>query len=110
MDEKPIHLWNYPDTNRYQDYITISTNDSTIKLEDVDERVVYIEDFFKKNKHIEYVQNVKNLAQDTFDLSNPENSSDLSFFQISSVSEYLDLQLNELKLNEIYQDSEHNIK
>ncbi|CAB4488381.1 unnamed protein product [Rhizophagus irregularis] len=51
------------------------------------------------------------------------NSSDLSSFQFSSdtnytaqststnpISECLDVQLSELELNEIYQDSEHNIE
>ncbi|EXX54530.1 Cdc15p [Rhizophagus irregularis DAOM 197198w] len=45
MDEKPKNLWN---TNyKYQDYVTISTNDSTI---DVDERVVYIDDLEKRKQ------------------------------------------------------------
>ncbi|PKC00357.1 hypothetical protein RhiirA5_505223, partial [Rhizophagus irregularis] len=56
-------------------------------------------------------------------LPKPVNSSDLSSFQFSSdtnytaqststnpISECLDVQLSELELNEIYQDSEHNIE
>ncbi|POG80229.1 kinase-like domain-containing protein, partial [Rhizophagus irregularis DAOM 181602=DAOM 197198] len=48
MDEKPKNLWN---TNyKYQMHVTISTIDSTIKSENVDERVVYIEDLEKRKQ------------------------------------------------------------
>ncbi|PKY39012.1 hypothetical protein RhiirA4_392814, partial [Rhizophagus irregularis] len=47
MDEKPTHLWNYANTDKYRDYVTISTNDSTIN---VDERIVYIDDLEKRKQ------------------------------------------------------------
>ncbi|CAB4380443.1 unnamed protein product [Rhizophagus irregularis] len=48
MDEKPKDLWKYPE--EYQDHVTISPIDSTIKSENVDERVVYIEDLEKRKQ------------------------------------------------------------
>ncbi|CAB4388880.1 unnamed protein product [Rhizophagus irregularis] len=132
MDEKPTHLWNYA-TDKYRDYVTISTNDSTI---DVDERVVYIDDLEKRKQaygicaeyflneinsiiHINDIIQCYGITQDPNNLPKSENSLDLSSFQFSSdtnytaaipISECLDLQLSELELNEICQDSEHNIE
>ncbi|PKY43560.1 hypothetical protein RhiirA4_398896 [Rhizophagus irregularis] len=51
MDEKPKDLWKYD--NKYQLHVTIPTIDSTIESENK-----------KENKHMEYVENVKNLAQE----------------------------------------------
>ncbi|PKK57947.1 hypothetical protein RhiirC2_763677, partial [Rhizophagus irregularis] len=53
MDEKPKYLWKYFDINKYQRHVTISTIDSTIESENK-----------KEDKHMEYVGNVKNLAQE----------------------------------------------
>ncbi|RGB22442.1 hypothetical protein C1646_822543, partial [Rhizophagus diaphanus] len=50
MDEKPKNLWKYFDEIKYQNHVTISTIDSTIKSENVDERVVYIEDLEKRKQ------------------------------------------------------------
>ncbi|CAB5182349.1 unnamed protein product [Rhizophagus irregularis] len=50
MDEKPKNLWENTDPSKYQDHVTISTIDSTIKSENVDERVVYIEDLEKRKQ------------------------------------------------------------
>ncbi|PKB97325.1 hypothetical protein RhiirA5_433349 [Rhizophagus irregularis] len=49
MDEIPKNLWNAY-SGKYQDHVTISTIDSTIKSENVDERVVYIEDLEKRKQ------------------------------------------------------------
>ncbi|EXX64199.1 Ypk2p [Rhizophagus irregularis DAOM 197198w] len=48
MDEKPKNLWKYDD--KYQRYVTISTIDSTIESENVDERIVYIEDLEERRQ------------------------------------------------------------
>ncbi|POG74632.1 kinase-like domain-containing protein [Rhizophagus irregularis DAOM 181602=DAOM 197198] len=48
MDEKPKNLWEYDD--KYQSHVTISTIDSTIESENVDERIVYIEDLEKRRQ------------------------------------------------------------
>ncbi|UZN99955.1 uncharacterized protein OCT59_001214 [Rhizophagus irregularis] len=64
MDETPKKLWKGTDTSKYQLHVTIPTIDSTIESENVDERVVYIGDLEKEVKRMEYVENVKNLAQD----------------------------------------------
>ncbi|CAB4414448.1 unnamed protein product [Rhizophagus irregularis] len=50
MDEKPKDLWKSTDDDKYQLHVTISTIDSTIKSENVDERVVYIEDLEKRKQ------------------------------------------------------------
>ncbi|CAB5365783.1 unnamed protein product [Rhizophagus irregularis] len=125
MDEKPKDLWKYPE--EYQDHVTISPIDSTIKSENVDERVVYIEDLEKRKqaygicgecKEPDFLNEIKSHLQIYL-----VNSSDLSSFQFNSdtnytaqststnpISECLDVQLSELELNEICQDSEHNIE
>ncbi|PKY55336.1 hypothetical protein RhiirA4_410472, partial [Rhizophagus irregularis] len=51
MDETPKDLWKYD--VKYQYHVTIPTIDSTIESENK-----------KENKRMEYVENVKNLAQD----------------------------------------------
>ncbi|RGB40759.1 hypothetical protein C1646_687195, partial [Rhizophagus diaphanus] len=51
MDEKPKDLWTpYFVDSKYQEHVTISTIDSTIKSENVDESVVYIEDLEKRKQ------------------------------------------------------------
>ncbi|EXX66902.1 uncharacterized protein OCT59_020277 [Rhizophagus irregularis] len=50
MYEKPKNLWEEIDFDRYQYHVTISTIDSTTKSENVDERVVYIEDLEKRKQ------------------------------------------------------------
>ncbi|PKK64367.1 hypothetical protein RhiirC2_756804, partial [Rhizophagus irregularis] len=50
MDKRPKNLWKNVDTSKYQDHVTISTIDSTIESENVDERVVYIEDLEKRKQ------------------------------------------------------------
>ncbi|GBC22593.2 kinase-like domain-containing protein [Rhizophagus irregularis DAOM 181602=DAOM 197198] len=221
MDEKPKDLWKYD--YKSQHHVTIPTIDSTIESENVDERVVYIEDLEKrkqaygicgeckepgtgrdwcqsyflneikshlqiyledivqcfgitqdpnnkepttkelyqtlddlyssvKNSEIRFqIEEYNKIREEKFknrsnedesksfkthpqaiytsrllsfkNLPKPVNSSDLSSFQFSSdtnytaqststnpISECLDVQLSELELNEIYQDSEHNIE
>ncbi|PKK77045.1 hypothetical protein RhiirC2_732872, partial [Rhizophagus irregularis] len=55
MGEKPKNLLKKEvDRNKYQFHVTITTIDSTIESENVDE----------KDKHMEYVENVMNLAQE----------------------------------------------
>ncbi|CAB4402668.1 unnamed protein product [Rhizophagus irregularis] len=49
MDERPKNLWKNVD-DKYQLHVTISTIDSTIKSENVDERVVYIEDLERRRQ------------------------------------------------------------
>ncbi|CAB5353584.1 unnamed protein product [Rhizophagus irregularis] len=155
MDEKPKDLWEDTDSSKYQMHVTISTIDSTIKPENVDESVVYIEDLEKRKqaygicgecKEPDFLNEIKShlqiylvdivqcygITQDPNNkdrllnfknLPKPVNSSDLSSFQFSSdtnytaqststnpISECLDVQLSELELNEICQDSEHNIE
>ncbi|PKY59711.1 hypothetical protein RhiirA4_412515, partial [Rhizophagus irregularis] len=51
MDKKPKNLW-ITTNSKYQSHVTISTIDSTIKSENVDERVVYIEDLEKRKQDI----------------------------------------------------------
>ncbi|CAB4414489.1 unnamed protein product [Rhizophagus irregularis] len=197
MDEKPKDLWKEYSLE-YQYHVTISTIDSTIKSENVDERVVYIEDLEKRkqaygiceeckepstgqywcrpcnakrfkdnfknwtsgNKDIdeliqhsqlnavhfekclewipfEKFQNVTYIAKGGFDFLNeikshlqinlhdivqcfgitqdPNNKdSDANYTAQSTsanpISECLDVQLSELELNEICQDSENNIE
>ncbi|CAB4435096.1 unnamed protein product [Rhizophagus irregularis] len=48
MDEKPKNLWKYD--KKHQRYVTISTIGSTIESENVDERIVYIEDLEKRRQ------------------------------------------------------------
>ncbi|GBC16712.2 kinase-like domain-containing protein [Rhizophagus irregularis DAOM 181602=DAOM 197198] len=48
MDETPKNLWEDTDGDKYQVHVTIPTIDSTIESENVDERVVYIEDVEKR--------------------------------------------------------------
>ncbi|POG62472.1 kinase-like domain-containing protein [Rhizophagus irregularis DAOM 181602=DAOM 197198] len=48
MDEKPKDLWKYD--YKSQHHVTIPTIDSTIESENVDERVVYIEDLEKRKQ------------------------------------------------------------
>ncbi|GBC12368.2 kinase-like domain-containing protein [Rhizophagus irregularis DAOM 181602=DAOM 197198] len=48
MNEKPKDLWEYD--SKYQKRVTISTIDSTIELENVFERIVYIEDLEKRRQ------------------------------------------------------------
>ncbi|GET65570.1 kinase-like domain-containing protein [Rhizophagus irregularis DAOM 181602=DAOM 197198] len=50
MYEKPKDLWKVTDVNKYQLHVTISSIDSTIKSENVDERVVYKEDLEKRRQ------------------------------------------------------------
>ncbi|POG58351.1 kinase-like domain-containing protein [Rhizophagus irregularis DAOM 181602=DAOM 197198] len=50
MDEKPKNLWKKVDHSKYQRHVTISTIDSTIESENVDERIVYIEDLEKRRQ------------------------------------------------------------
>ncbi|UZO13269.1 uncharacterized protein OCT59_004773 [Rhizophagus irregularis] len=50
MDEKPNDIWEDTDDSKYQLHVTISTIDSTIKPENVDESVVYIEDLEKRKQ------------------------------------------------------------
>ncbi|CAB4474558.1 unnamed protein product [Rhizophagus irregularis] len=108
MDEKPKNLWKEVD-DKHQLHVTIPTIDSTIESENVDERVVFIGDLEKRKQ--------------AYGICGELNSSDLSSFQFSSdanytaqstsanpISECLDVQLSELELNEICQDSEHNIE
>ncbi|POG63739.1 kinase-like domain-containing protein [Rhizophagus irregularis DAOM 181602=DAOM 197198] len=49
MDEKPKDLWKEY-SPAYQFHVTISTIDSTINSENIDERVVYIEDLEKRKQ------------------------------------------------------------
>ncbi|CAB4487788.1 unnamed protein product [Rhizophagus irregularis] len=118
MDEKPTHLWNYA-TDKYRDYVTISTNDSTI---DVDERVVYIDDLEKRKQaygicaeyflnEINSIIHINDIIQ-CYGITQDPNSkdSDTNYTAAIPISECLDLQLSELELNEICQDSEHNIE
>ncbi|CAB4422399.1 unnamed protein product [Rhizophagus irregularis] len=104
----PTHLWNYANTDKYRDYVTISTNDSTIN---VDERIVYIDDLEKRKQaygicaeyflnEINSIIHINDIIQ-CYGITQDPNSKD---------SECLDLQLSELELNEICQDSEHNIE
>ncbi|PKY56995.1 hypothetical protein RhiirA4_477703, partial [Rhizophagus irregularis] len=50
MDEKPKDLWEDFNIKKYQRHVTISTIDSTIESENVDEKVVYIEDLEKRRQ------------------------------------------------------------
>ncbi|RGB34628.1 kinase-like domain-containing protein [Rhizophagus diaphanus] len=50
MDEKPKNLWEEVDTSKYRAYVTISTIDSTIESDNVDEKIVYIEDLEKRRQ------------------------------------------------------------
>ncbi|GBC30981.2 kinase-like domain-containing protein [Rhizophagus irregularis DAOM 181602=DAOM 197198] len=188
MDEKPKNLWEEADTSKYQAYVTTSTINPTIESENVDEKIVYIEDLEKRrqaygicgecnepgtgfkwcqpcnakrfkdnfknwtsgNKDIdefiqqsqlnavhytnylewipfEKFQNVTYIAEGGFDFIN-EIKSHLQIYlsnivycygitqdpnnkdSANPISECLDVQLSELELNEICQDSEHNIE
>ncbi|UZO01591.1 uncharacterized protein OCT59_020103 [Rhizophagus irregularis] len=50
MENKPKWLWKNVDYDKYQWHVTISTIDSTIESENVDEKVVYIEDLEKRRQ------------------------------------------------------------
>ncbi|CAB4408553.1 unnamed protein product [Rhizophagus irregularis] len=50
MDETLKNLWSATDISKYQLHVTISTIDSTIESENVDERVVYIGDLEKRKQ------------------------------------------------------------
>ncbi|UZO23751.1 uncharacterized protein OCT59_016082 [Rhizophagus irregularis] len=50
MDEKPKNLWEEADTSKYQAYVTTSTINPTIESENVDEKIVYIEDLEKRRQ------------------------------------------------------------
>ncbi|RGB41503.1 kinase-like domain-containing protein [Rhizophagus diaphanus] len=51
MDEKPKNLWKGVDGSKYQRHVTISTIGSTTELtEEIDDKIVYIEDFEKRRQ------------------------------------------------------------
>ncbi|GBC21894.2 kinase-like domain-containing protein [Rhizophagus irregularis DAOM 181602=DAOM 197198] len=181
MDEKPNDIWEDTDDSKYQLHVTISTIDSTIKPENVDESVVYIEDLEKRKQaygicgeckepeggfgkiysaewpegHVGYwdienqkwdrfkgfdkyalksLNNSSNICSDflneikshlqiylvdivqcygiTQDPNNKDSDTNYTAQSTSTnpISECLDVQLSELELNEICQDSEHNIE
>ncbi|CAB4393561.1 unnamed protein product [Rhizophagus irregularis] len=133
MDEKPKDLWEDTDDSKYQMHVTISTIDSTIKPENVDESVVYIEDLEKRKQaygiceeckepeggfgkiysaewpegHVGY-WDIENQKWDRFKDSDTNYTAQST--STNPISECLDVQLSELELNEICQDSEHNIE
>ncbi|CAB4482323.1 unnamed protein product [Rhizophagus irregularis] len=159
MDEKPKDLWEDTDSSKYQMHVTISTIDSTIKPENVDESVVYIEDLEKRkqaygicgeckepeggfgkiysaewpeghvgywdieNQKWDFLNEIKSHLQIylvdivqcygiTQDPNNKDSDTNYTAQSTSTnpISECLDVQLSELELNEICQDSEHNIE
>ncbi|CAB4397190.1 unnamed protein product [Rhizophagus irregularis] len=127
MDEKPKNLWKEYSLE-YQYHVTISTIDSTIKSENVDERVVYIEDLEKRKEvygicgeyflneiksHLQiYLDDIVQSIGITQDPNNKDSDANYTAQSTSAnpISECLDVQLSELELNEICQDSENNIE
>ncbi|GBC41349.2 kinase-like domain-containing protein [Rhizophagus irregularis DAOM 181602=DAOM 197198] len=131
MDEKPKILWKNVD-NKYQYHVTISTIGSTIESENVDESIVYIEDLEKRRQaygicgecnepdflneiksHLQiYINDIVQCYGITQDLNNKDSDNNYTVQSTSAnpISECLDVQLSELELNEICQDSEHNIE
>ncbi|CAB5321008.1 unnamed protein product [Rhizophagus irregularis] len=109
MDEKPKDLWEDTDDSKYQMHVTISTIDSTIKPENVDESVVYIEDLEKRKQAYGICEECKEPDLSSFQFSSDTNYTAQST-STNPISECLDVQLSELELNEICQDSEHNIE
>ncbi|CAB4402234.1 unnamed protein product [Rhizophagus irregularis] len=126
MDENPKNLWENTDISEYQRHVTIPTIDSTIGLENVDERVVYIGDLEKRKQaygicgecgfgkiysakwpegHIALWDIENQSCSDTTHTSYAAQST-----SANSISECLDVQLSELELNEICQDGKHNIE
>ncbi|CAB5393021.1 unnamed protein product [Rhizophagus irregularis] len=133
MDEKPKDLWKEY-SPAYQFHVTISTIDSTINSENIDERVVYIEDLEKRKqaygicgecKEPDFLNEIKSHLQinlhdivQCFGITQDPNNKEYMMFSSDAtqstsanpISECLDVQLSELELNEICQDSENNIE
>ncbi|GBC31054.2 kinase-like domain-containing protein [Rhizophagus irregularis DAOM 181602=DAOM 197198] len=127
MDEKPKNLWKEVD-DKHQLHVTIPTIDSTIESENVDERVVFIGDLEKrkqaygicgeyflneiKSHLLIYNDDIVQCYGITQDPNNKDSDANYTAQSTSAnpISECLDVQLSELELNEICQDSEHNIE
>ncbi|RGB40714.1 kinase-like domain-containing protein [Rhizophagus diaphanus] len=48
--EKPRDLWKYVDSDKYHKHVTISTIDSATKSEEIDDRVVYMDEIEKRKE------------------------------------------------------------
>ncbi|CAB4414740.1 unnamed protein product [Rhizophagus irregularis] len=84
MDEKPKDLWKGIDVDKYQLHVTISTIDSTIKSENVDERVVYIEDLEKRKQ-----DNFKNWTSGNKDIDEFIQQSQLNAVHFTKCLEWI---------------------
>ncbi|GBC23762.2 kinase-like domain-containing protein [Rhizophagus irregularis DAOM 181602=DAOM 197198] len=64
--EKPKNLWKYVDSDKYHKHVTISSIDSVIKSEEIDDKIIYMDEI-EKRKEV-YVNSVSaNLISECFD-------------------------------------------
>ncbi|CAB5194265.1 unnamed protein product [Rhizophagus irregularis] len=126
MENKPKWLWKNIITDKYQKHVTISTIDSTTESEDVDERIVYMEDLEKRKQvygicgecnepeggfgkiysakwpegHIEYwdIENQKwhRRCWDKYALKSLNNSSNISSDFLNEIKSHLQIHLNDV--------------
>ncbi|UZO01762.1 uncharacterized protein OCT59_020273 [Rhizophagus irregularis] len=48
--EKPRNLWKIVDSNKYHVHVTISTIDSATKSEEIDDKVIYMDEIEKRKE------------------------------------------------------------
>ncbi|UZO20071.1 uncharacterized protein OCT59_011332 [Rhizophagus irregularis] len=48
--EKPKNLWKYVDSDKYHKHVTISSIDSVIKSEEIDDKIIYMDEIEKRKE------------------------------------------------------------